>query len=77
MDPAFWQKVVRAVAGTRSDEIGCEECFDELDRFVELVESGKPVEEIMPLVHDHLQRCGDCQEEFEALRAALRAVNNE
>jgi predicted anti-sigma-YlaC factor YlaD len=28
----------------------------------------------MPLVQDHLGRCDDCREEFEALLAALRAL---
>ena len=26
----------------------------------------------MPLVEDHLDKCGDCREEFEALLEALR-----
>lgn len=65
------------MAGPHPDEIGYEERFAELDRFVELVRAGRPAEEIMPLVHEHLQRCGDCREEYEALREALRATEEE
>ena len=28
----------------------------------------------MPLVYNHLQKCEECREEFEALLAAVRAV---
>lgn len=66
--------MVRGILATRPDEIGCDECFAQLDRFVELQLAGKNAAEAMPLVHDHLERCDDCREEFEALLAALRAL---
>ena len=66
--------MVRGILTTRPDEIGCDECFAQLDRFVELQLAGKNAAEAMPLVHDHLERCHDCREEFEALLAALRAL---
>ena len=66
--------LVRGIMTTRPDEIGCEECFEQLDRFVELELAGKNAAEAMPLVQDHLQRCRDCREEFEALLAALRSL---
>lgn len=66
--------IVNAVANTLQEEIGCDECFEQLDRFAELVLSGKPVEDAMTLVQQHLQRCGDCREEFEALLSALTNV---
>ena len=68
------KKMVREIISTRPFEIGCEECFEELDRFVELVLAGKDAAEALPLVQDHLDRCGNCREEFEALLAALRAL---
>lgn len=68
------QQMVQMVAATRPDEIGCDECFEQLDRFAEDVLAGKNAAEAMPLVQDHLDRCGDCREEFEALLAALRST---
>jgi predicted anti-sigma-YlaC factor YlaD len=59
---------------TRPDEIVCEECFEQLDRFVEMRLAGKDPSEALPLVQDHLARCADCREEFEALMTALRAL---
>jgi len=67
------KKLVHSVVSTRPDEIGCDDCFAQLDRFAELVLAGKNAAEAMPLVQDHLDRCMDCREEFEALLRALRA----
>ena len=68
------KQTVREIITTRPDEIGCDECFEQLDRFVEMKLAGKNAAEAMPLVQDHLERCHDCHEEFEALLAALRAL---
>ncbi|GAB4557130.1 MAG: hypothetical protein Kow0047_01230 [Anaerolineae bacterium] len=75
MDPDHLKMMVRGILSTRPDEIGCDECFELLDQFVELKLAGKDAAAAMPLVEDHLQRCGDCREEFEALLAALRALS--
>jgi hypothetical protein len=68
------KQMVREIITTRPDEIGCDECFEQLDRFVEMTLTGKNAAEAMPLVQDHLERCHDCREEFEALLASLRAL---
>ncbi len=66
------EKIVMALSRTREEEIGCDECFELLDRFVETELSGLDASGAMPLVEDHLEKCGDCREEFEALLEALR-----
>ena len=68
------KRMVREIITTRPDEIGCDECFEQLDRFVEMTLAGKNAAEALPLVQDHLGRCDDCREEFEALLAALRVL---
>lgn len=74
MDETDWTTLVRMIAHTRTDGIDCGDCFAELDRFVELTKLGKPVEDLLPRVKAHLDRCGDCREEYDALLAALREV---
>jgi hypothetical protein len=60
---------IREIAATREEEeIGCDECFEQLDRFVEMRLSGLEAAQAMPLVQEHLEM------EFEALLAALRAT---
>jgi hypothetical protein len=73
LQPAQLTQMVRMAALTRPDEIGCDECFEHLDRFAELHLAGKNAAEAMPLVQDHLDRCGNCREEFELLLAVLQA----
>jgi hypothetical protein len=74
LNPETVKRMARGIASARPDEIGCAECFEQMDRFVDITLAGRNAAEAMPLVQDHLNRCRDCGEEFEALLAALRAV---
>jgi hypothetical protein len=74
LDPETLKRMVRGIATTHPHEIGCEECFQQLDRFVDMKLAGKNAAEAMPLVQDHLEQCDDCREEFEALLAALSGL---
>ncbi len=68
------KKILHALDGTRDDEIGCQDCYEQLDKFVEMLLDGKPAEEAMPLVQHHLKMCGCCQEEYEALLEVIKAA---
>lgn len=68
------KKMIGALQKTSPNEIGCDECFEQLHRFAELELAGKSPEKAMPLVEDHLARCNDCREEYEALLEALKAL---
>jgi len=68
------QKMMEAVKMTRDHELDCGHCYDEIDQFVELELSDKNAAEIMPLGQEHLDRCGSCQEEYQALLEALKAM---
>jgi hypothetical protein len=65
-------KLVRLLAETREIEIGCDQCFEQLDSFAETELSGLDASAAMPLVGDHLDKCADCRSKFEALLRALR-----
>lgn len=64
-------KLMRALARTSDIEIGCDACFEQMDRFAEIVVSGTGAATAMPLVHDHLRKCEDCREKYEALLIAI------
>ena len=66
--------LVRVVAETHETEIGCDECFDQLDLFAETALSGEEASAAMPLVGDHLDKCADCRSMFEALLRTLRST---
>ena len=67
-------KLVRVVAETHETEIGCDECFEQLDSFAETEISGAEASAAMSLVGDHLDKCADCRSKFEALLTALRGT---
>lgn len=75
VEPIQVKRLVRAILTVHEDEIGCGDCFEEVDRFVEMTLAGKNAAEAMPLVADHLQRCRDCREEYEALLHVLRTLD--
>ncbi len=70
----FWQNLVRVSLQTEEDEIGCQECMDVLDQYVDLLIAGKKPTEVMPELEQHLAVCGCCYSEFEALLIALHAA---
>lgn len=71
MDPDLLKQMARGIMTTRRDEIACDECFEHIDRYVEMTLDGTDPTEALGLVQDHLSRCRDCREEFEALQTAV------
>jgi anti-sigma factor RsiW len=62
---------LRAVLGPAGPELSCEQCFEELDRFVELELAGEDAEAAIPGLRAHLEGCPACREEHESLRALV------
>jgi predicted anti-sigma-YlaC factor YlaD len=65
------KQVLRALLGPAGPEIGCDVCFEELDRVVELDLAGEDAEAVIPGVRAHLDGCPACREEYESLRALV------
>jgi hypothetical protein len=74
LDPEKLKKMVRDIATTSPQEIGCEECFEQVDRYVDLKLAGKDAAAAMPLVETHLAHCKNCFEEYRALLIALQRM---
>jgi hypothetical protein len=55
--------------GPGEPELGCEECFELLDRYVELELAGARADDVMPRMRAHLAGCPACSEEHASLRA--------
>ena len=55
--------------GPAGPEIGCDACFEELDRFVDLEVAGKDADAAIPGLREHLEGCPACREEHESLLA--------
>ena len=58
-----------ALLGPSEPEVGCDECFDQIDGYVELELAGGDVDGEFPGLRAHLDGCGTCREEHESLKA--------
>ena len=54
--------------GPAEPEVGCDACFDELDRYVELELTGQDAAAAVPGMRAHLSGCPACREDYESLR---------
>jgi hypothetical protein len=59
------------VLGPAGPEVGCDECFDVLDRYVELELAGADADATIPGLRAHLAGCPACREEHESLLALV------
>jgi predicted anti-sigma-YlaC factor YlaD len=57
--------------GPARAEIGCDECFDLLDEFVELELAGADADARIPGLRAHLEGCSACREEHDSLVALV------
>jgi hypothetical protein len=64
-------QLLARVLGPAEPEVGCDECFDELDRYVDLAVAGADADAAVPGLRAHLAGCPACREEFESLRALV------
>jgi hypothetical protein len=65
--------LLAALLGPAGHEIGCDECFERLDSYVEQQISGQDAEGSTPGMCAHLAGCPACHEEHESLRALVMA----
>jgi hypothetical protein len=57
--------------GPPGPEVGCDVCFDELDRYVELELAGADADAAIPGLRAHLDGCPACREEHDSLYALV------
>ena len=66
-------RAVDRLLGPSAPELGCDECFELLDRYVELEHAGGDADAEVPGLRAHLQGCPACREEHASLLALLAA----
>lgn len=68
LDP---KQVLEKLLGPSEREVGCDECFAELDRYVELELAGADADAGVPGLRAHLSGCPACREDYKSLRALV------
>jgi hypothetical protein len=69
MDSPDVDRLLGRLLGPADSEIGCDECFEQLDRYVDLELAGHDADGAVPGLRAHLDGCPACREEHESLRA--------
>ena len=72
-DPSRNAHLIARLLGPADAELACEECFEELDCYVELELAGRDAEATVPGMRPHLAGCPACREDRDSLAALLAA----
>ena len=65
------RKLLSRLIGPSGPELTCEQCFEQLDRYVELELAGSDADGAIPGMHAHLEGCPACAEDRDSLRELL------
>jgi anti-sigma factor RsiW len=65
---------LRRLLGPEGPQIGCDECFDKLDVYVEAELAGRDPDAAVPGLRAHLEGCPACAEEHASVRALAQGT---
>ncbi len=65
--------LVAILEHTHDVELPCDQVHDLVAQFAEMDLRGEDTAQLLPLVHQHLEMCSDCRDEYEALIRILLA----
>ena len=71
--PRDTREALGRVLGPAGPELGCDECFEQIDRYVDIELTGGDADAAVPGMAAHLDGCPACAEEHESLVALLRS----
>ena len=65
------RRLIAALLGPGEPELTCEECFEQIDRYVDLELTGADADRAVPGMRAHLAGCPACLEDHASLVAFL------
>ena len=65
------EQALNRLLGPAEPELGCDACFEQLDRYVELELAGADADAAFPGFRAHLVGCPACREEHDSLFALV------
>jgi anti-sigma factor RsiW len=63
----YRRDLIGALLGPAGPELSCEECFEQLDRYVDLELAAVDADCVVPGMRAHLAGCPACREDHESL----------
>ena len=67
------RRLIDRMLGPSEPEVSCEECFELLDRYVELELDGADADARVPGMRAHLQGCPACREDHDSLLELVKS----
>jgi hypothetical protein len=68
--------IMRTIFATQDEDITCDECFEHIDQYVEMLQAGEDPATVLPQVKHHLEQCRCCEYELKALIAILEGQSD-
>jgi hypothetical protein len=66
-----WPDALDRLLGPAGPQVGCDECFAQIDAYVELEAAGVDAGTAYPMMRAHLEGCPACKQEHDDLLAYL------
>lgn len=76
MSQPLWKTLLNLAIESEEEGLHCEECYNLLDQYAEILDSGVELSQVMTLVKLHLNHCPNCDELFEALLFMVEEANH-
>ncbi|NWF63750.1 MAG: hypothetical protein HXY38_05525 [Chloroflexi bacterium] len=71
-------RFLKILEQVRQEDLSCTDMYARLDEFVEAeVREGTDAEKLTPLIHEHLDMCAECCDEYEALLSIVENTKND
>lgn len=61
------------IFSTEEEDITCDECYEHIDQYVDMLRAGEDAATVLPQVKIHLEQCRCCEAELRAFIAILEA----
>jgi hypothetical protein len=68
-------KLMRMISMTEEEEYSCDDVYDLIDQYAEIIARGEDADHMMPLIKHHLDMCVDCREEYESLLSVISSLS--
>jgi hypothetical protein len=69
-------RLIAALLGPPGPELTCEECFEHLDRYVDVALAGTDADGAVPGMRAHLIGCPACSEDHDSLLAYVKRAGD-
>lgn len=71
------ERLIAALLGPAGPELTCEECFEQLDRYVDVTLADGDPDRAVPGMRAHLIGCPACREDYDSLLEFVGSVDDD